>query len=361
VTDEPPAIEICPQCATQLAPTMLACPQCGRLTHSDELNRLAQSAREAAERGDISAALADWRNALVLLPADSKQYQVISAKITGLGDKLPLSAVPTTAPADGKTAAARAAASMGVLGLAVWKFKALLVGLTKGTTVLSMLLSFSVYWAAWGWQFALGIILSIYVHEMGHVIALRRYGFKATAPMFIPGIGALIRLQQRIVNPREDAVIGLAGPIYGLGAAIVSLLLWLATDQHIFAAIAAVGAWINLFNLLPIASLDGGRGFHAMSRPQKFLAAATVAGAWYLTGNGLLVLLAIVCVGRAVGDKPSSHGEWRSAITYCTLVILLTAVAMVEKQIPIEQEQVSSHAAASASERGLDPRRLRRA
>src|SRR5207302_3963478 len=91
------------------------------------------------------------------------------------------------------------------------KGKLLLLGLTKATTFFSMLLSLGVYWAAWGWKFALGLVLSIYIHEMGHVFALRRLGFKASAPMFIPGLGALIRLRQHPANPREDAEIGLAG------------------------------------------------------------------------------------------------------------------------------------------------------
>ena len=123
-----------------------------------------------------------------------------------------------------------------------------------------------------------GTFLWIYIHEMGHVIALRRYGFKAVT-MFIPGIGALIRLQQKIVDPREDAVIGLAGPIYGLGAAAVAAGLYYASRQPIFAAIAGVNAWINLFNLLPVWTLDGARGFHAHSRPQRLIAAAVVFGA----------------------------------------------------------------------------------
>ena len=81
------------------------------------------------------------------------------------------------------------ATGVGAVGLMFWKVKALFLGLTKGTTLLSMLLSLGVYWAMWGWKFALGLVLSIYVHEMGHVITLRRYGFKASAPMFIPGFG----------------------------------------------------------------------------------------------------------------------------------------------------------------------------
>jgi len=324
---------------------MTVCPGCARLIHAEALTALAQTARESADRGDIPTALATWREALGLLPAGSKQYQVISAKITELGRNIPFGALPAAPSATGpsapnqpagkKSAASRAAAGAGAIGVMLWKLKALLLGLTKGTTLLSMLLSLGVYWAIWGWKFALGLVLSIYVHEMGHVIALRRYGFKATAPMFIPGLGALIRLQQQVVNPREDAEIGLAGPIYGLGAAAVALGLWWLTNQPIFGAIAGVGAWINLFNLLPISSLDGGRGFHAMSRAQKFLAAATVAGAWYYTEDGLLVLLAIVCAGRALSDKSvkSEDGGWKAAITYVVLVIILSAISTVRSRI----------------------------
>ncbi len=244
-------------------------PGLARLVHGDKLTALAQAAREATERGEISAALAAWRDALALLPANSKQHEVIASRITELGDRLGESSAAPSAARPAAThprgPAVRMATGLGAVGLMAWKFKALLAGFTKGTTLLTMLASLGVYWTLWGWQFALGLVLSIYVHEMGHVIALRRYGFRATAPMFIPGLGALVRLQQKVVNPREDAAIGLAGPNYGLGAAAVALGLWFATDQPVFAAVAGVGAWINIFNLLPIAMLDGGRGFHAMA------------------------------------------------------------------------------------------------
>jgi Zn-dependent protease len=214
----------------------------------------------------------------------------------------------------------------------LWKFKALVLGLTKGTTLFSMLLSLGVYWTAWSWKFALGLVLSIYVHEMGHVIALRRYGFKSTAPMFIPGLGAIVRLQQQVVNPREDADIGLAGPIYGLGAALVALGLWLATAQPIFATIAGVGAWLNLLNLIPIRPLDGGRGFHAMSARQKLLAAATVGAAYCFTEDGLLILIGLLCVLRVVGTKPGQEGSRKTMLVYCLLVAALSAVALVRSQ-----------------------------
>jgi Zn-dependent protease len=262
---------------------------------------------------------------------------VISAKITELGQLAPNTSASVKPVPGQKSPAGKAAAGIGALGLMLLKFKTLLLGLTKASTLLSMLLSLGVYWTLWGWKFALGMVLSIYVHEMGHVIALKRLGFKAGAPMFIPGLGALIRLKQQVVNPKEDAEIGLAGPIYGLGAALITLGIWYFTQRPIFAVIAAIGAWINLFNLLPIAMLDGGRGFHALSRPQKFLAAATVAAVWFATrgfyhdntGDGMLMLVGLVCLGRAVVDKSQTQGSWKTTLTYAALVIALTAISLV--------------------------------
>ena len=326
-----PAALACPACGSELAPSMTVCPGCGRLVHADVLTSLAANARRAEAAGDLPAALAAWREALDLLPAAARQRQVIADKITALGRQLPAAAAATK-PAEQKSLPARLAGGLGAVGLAAWKLKVLLLGLTKGTTLLTMLLSLGVYWTIWGWRFALGLVLSIYVHEMGHVIALRRYGFKATAPMFIPGLGALIRLQQQVVNPREDADIGLAGPIYGLGAAVVALGLWFATRLPIFAAVAGVGAWVNLFNLTPIWTLDGGRAFHALSRAQRVVMAAVVGGCWYFTQDGLLVLVGIVCLGRAfAGPPPDPQGSRRTAVTYAVLAVALTAVSIVRQ------------------------------
>ena len=129
----------------------------------------------------------------------------------------------------------------------------------------------------------LGLVVSIYVHEMGHVAALRRYGFRATAPMFIPGVGALIRLQQRPVNPVENARIGLAGPLWGLGAALAALEAYLATDWPAWLAIARFGAWLNLFNLIPFWQLDGGRGFSSLDEHRLLpsTAVAAIGIAWF--------------------------------------------------------------------------------
>ena len=131
-------------------------------------------------------------------------------------------------------------------------------------------------------------------------------------------------------------MIGLAGPVYGLGAALVALGLWYATAEPVFGAIAGVGAWINIFNLLPIANLDGGRGLHAMSRSERAMAAATAAAAWYGTDDGLLLIVALVGAGRALFDKQPERGSWKAAITYCLLIVALTAIATVRAHLGVE-------------------------
>src|SRR6266550_8254955 len=288
----------CPQCGTQIAPALLACPSCHRLVHSDALKRLAAEAERSAQAGDMSAALVAWRQALEFLPPDSTQHTAVSARI------LELSRALDSGPAATKHGSpwGKGAAGVGAVGALLAKFKFvllfvltkakfLLLGLTKGGTFLSMLLSAGLYWTIWGWKFAFGLVLSIYIHEMGHVQALQRYGIKATAPMFIPGIGAVIRLKQYPAGPREDARVGLAGPLWGLAAALAAYVVYRATGIGVWGAIAHFGAWVNLFNLVPVWQLDGARGFRSLTRYQRWIAVAVIAVMWGATSEGLLALL----------------------------------------------------------------------
>src|SRR4029077_9171890 len=100
--------------------------------------------------------------------------------------------------------------------------------------------------------FAGGFVLSIYVHEMGHIYQLRQYGIKSTAPLFLPGFGAVVFLREKLATPGQDARVGLAGPIWGLGAAIFCYVMAALTQNRIWLALAQAGAMINLFNLIPI-------------------------------------------------------------------------------------------------------------
>ncbi|HEX9610695.1 MAG TPA: site-2 protease family protein [Gemmatimonadales bacterium] len=331
----------CPQCGTELAPALLACPACGRLAHADRLKGLAAQAEAAEAAGDRSTALARWREALELLPSETRQHGVIAEKVAVLGREVDRAPAATDSPRHKRPTWASGIGAVGALGLLVWKFKfvigllltkgkLLIGGLLKAGTLFSMLLSLGVYWRLWGWKLAAGLIATMYVHEMGHVAALRRLGIKADPPMFVPGFGAFVRMRQYPANPRENARVGLAGPLWGLAATLACYGIHLGTGAPAWAAIARVSAWLNLFNLLPVWQLDGGRGFHAMSKMQRWVAAAVLLGVWFVTAEGMVMLLLIAAVWQAWLVAAPAQGDRRAFIEYTLLAIALAAVATID-------------------------------
>src|SRR5262249_51632680 len=154
------------------------------------------------------------------------------------------------------------------------------------------------------------------VHEMGHVAALRRFGIRAGAPLFIPGLGALIRVRQTLPDARADARVGLAGPVWGLFGALATYAAALATDSPLLAAIARFAAWINLFNLMPFWQLDGSRGFRSMSRPERWFSTMIIAVMWSVTGESLLVILLIVACLDALSLPPAKEPDRRATLEY---------------------------------------------
>jgi len=327
MTSEFPA-EICADCGAQLAPALLACPICRRLVHSATLRDLAARAEAALHEDRAAEALQCWEDALILLPAGSRQHALINEKVRGLRANLATGdrSAAKTSSAQGKLTGL---AAIGVTLLTLLsKGKLLLLGFTKAGTVLTMLLAMGVYWAEYGWKFAVGLVLSIYVHEMGHVAALRHYGIKATAPMFIPGLGAIVRLKESPANAIEDARVGLAGPMWGLAAAVVAFVVYRSTGWPSWAAIAVAGAWINLFNLLPVWQLDGGRGFQSLTQGQRWLAAVVVAGMWWYTQEGLLLLILLLAVTRAMGKGPPRPDR----VGLFNYVFLIVALSLLSRQ-----------------------------
>jgi Zn-dependent protease len=128
-----------------------------------------------------------------------------------------------------------------------------------------MLISVAAYALIWGWKFAFGFVLLLFVHEMGHVIQLRREGIKATAPLFVPFLGAFVGMKQLPENAAAEARVGLAGPVLGSIGCLIPLALWKATGNEFWEALAFTGFFLNLFNLLPVLPLDGGRAMAALS------------------------------------------------------------------------------------------------
>jgi Zn-dependent protease len=341
----------CPRCAAHVAPALLACPSCRTLQHADALKRLATEADESERAGDALTAHDRWRDALALLPPESGQYATVQSRIEALApaaERLASAGVKTRAPATPDEPAASAPAkregiSRGGMGAALFavaalllkfkwvvvfaltKGKLLLLGLSKGSTVLSMLASFGVYWTLWGWRFAAGFVLSIYVHEMGHVAALRRRGVPASAPMFIPLIGAFVRLHQHPRTEWEDADVGLAGPVWGLGAALAAYGAFLATGAPVWAAIAKTGAMINLFNLTPVWQLDGARGFRAMSRTHRIAAVVVVLAAFALAREAWLLLPAIAGAWQCF-QPAAKRPDVRAVALYAALIAAFAAL-----------------------------------
>jgi Zn-dependent protease len=206
------------------------------------------------------------------------------------------------------------------------KVKFLLLGLTKASTFVSMFAFFGVYWSIYGWPLALGLVLSIYIHEMGHVSMLRRLGIDAGAPMFIPGVGALVMLKQRVTDPLTDAKIGLAGPVWGLGAALAAFVVYMITGARIWLAIAQLTGFINLFNLIPVWQLDGSRGFHVLARAERWILVAVIVAALILTEQRLLFILAAVAAWRAL-QRETGPGDTRVLATFTALVVSLAWLA----------------------------------
>ena len=329
-----PSVTACPSCNAQLVAGELSCPQCQQLIYAAKLKELAAEAEAHTQAGELGEALARWRSALELLPPETRQFAIVSEKIDGLSAKLltPGTAIgkpaaPTTEkPAPPKSKLGPFGAIGAALVFILSKAKFLLLGLSKATTLLSMLVAFGVYWNLWGWKFAAGFVLSIYIHEMGHVAALRKFGMAATAPMFIPGVGAFVRLKQYPASPSEDAYVGLAGPIWGLGAACLTGLIYLGTNHPLFAALTHTGALINLFNLMPLGSLDGGRGFRALSKRQRIFATLFVGGAWYLTSSGILLIVLVVAGMCCFSPSAPKKEDLQAMAKYVLLVITLSAL-----------------------------------
>jgi Zn-dependent protease len=169
----------------------------------------------------------------------------------------------------------------GLFLLGKLKFLGLLAGVLKLNTLLSMVLSIGLYAMEWGLPFAIGFVLLIFVHECGHAIVLRMEGIPAGAPVFIPFLGAVIAMRGMPRNAYVEAKVGIGGPILGSIAAwaVLGTGLWLQSPMLV--NLGHAGILINLFNLIPVSPLDGGRIAGSFSR-----------GVWIGGyGVGLLALL----------------------------------------------------------------------
>jgi Zn-dependent protease len=176
------------------------------------------------------------------------------------------------------------------------KFKSILILLPKlklFATAGTMLVSIAAYATIWGVQFAIGFVVLLLVHEMGHVIQLRREGIRASAPMFIPFLGALITSKSLGDNALAEAKVGLAGPILGSMGSAVCIVIWHATGNDLWRALAFTGFFLNLFNLLPVVPLDGGRAMAAMAPWMWFAGFAGLIALAIIFPNPIILIIVL--------------------------------------------------------------------
>jgi Zn-dependent protease len=185
------------------------------------------------------------------------------------------------------------------LAVLVAKGKVLLLALAKikaVSTLGTMFVSIAAYALAFGWPFAVGFVLLLFIHEMGHVIQLRREGVEASAPIFIPFVGAVIAAKSMGEDAAAEARVGLAGPILGTAGTLLPLAIWLATGSDLWRALAYIGFFINLINLMPVLPLDGGRAM-AVLGPSVWLAGILIAVAASAVFLGPFMLLFVLLLG----------------------------------------------------------------
>jgi membrane-associated protease RseP (regulator of RpoE activity) len=182
----------------------------------------------------------------------------------------------------------------------------------------AIFISFAVYAALFhSWKFGLGLVLLIFVHEMGHFLEAKRQGLSVSWPQFVPFFGAYVKIRQAHLPPWNNALVSLAGPFLGsVGAAVC----WAASpygDTQLLLGLANIGFLLNAFNLLPIGFLDGGSVARAIGQERHgwiqhedgvpmHAVAPNPGGAWKITF--IYVLLAAAIVLCMFATKPSGGG-----------------------------------------------------
>ncbi len=228
-----------------------------------------------------------------------------------------------------------------------------LVKMAKLQTLVTMLFAVWVYAQIWGFVFALGFVLLILIHEFGHLIAMRRMGIKAGAPVIIPFVGAVIAMRSLPRDAYVEAFVGIGGPALGTLSALVCLLIGFSTDSLFWHALASTGFLINLFNMLPISPLDGGRIVGVMSRWIWLIGYILGISLFFLTWSPILfliLLLGLMGLGRTLRGHNKKYYDiapskrWKMGMAFFLLLAIMvlgmwTADAQLEGIHPATQAE----------------------
>lgn len=280
---------------------------------SEQVEQLALRARQLTALGQLQAARAHWVAILNLLPVDARERQGVLREVEKIDARL--------APKS-KVNWAKRLGPVGVVIAFLAKFKTVaLLLLTKGKFLLSILAFIGVYWALFGWWFAVGLAGSVLLHEMGHYIAVRRFGFRAELPMFLPGFGAYVKWNGANVDPGIRAQISLAGPLFGFFSGILAYGIFLGTREMVWLAVAQFAGWLNLINLIPVSIFDGGSAMTALGRQHR-LAVLVVCAAMAFVLHEYAFLFVALGAGYRLW-KRDFPAEPRQNIAYAFIALAL--------------------------------------
>jgi Zn-dependent protease len=199
----------------------------------------------------------------------------------------------------------------------------------------TMILSIGFYAMTWGWQYAVGFVLLIFIHECGHLLVARRFGLKVGAPVFIPFMGAFIALKDAPRNAWMEAWVGIGGPLFGAAGALACDFIYLGTGNELFRALAYSGFFLNLFNLAPIGFLDGGRIATVLSPWLWIVGLVIISVMAWLHPNVVVIMILLLSLPRiwslfrAKTDEEKRYFEvtpaqrWTMAALYFGLAALL--------------------------------------
>jgi Zn-dependent protease len=275
----------CPHCGRTLGYGEFTCRTCGAAANQRLVDDIASDAIRLEGINPAAAALT-WRRALDLLPPESRQFQQIerraaalsgtgaTASLGGESRRWPLGPPPLPLPPQEQERAVR---PPDPLPLALLK--------TLGSMIVASVIYY--LYPFHSVTIAVGFVVLMLIHEMGHVFATWYYGLSASPPIFIPYLGALINLRESPPNALVESIIGIGGPMLGTAGAIACYFLALASQgqlQFELLVVTQLAVMLNLFNLLPVPPLDGGRITAAVS-PWIWLAG--------LAGLGVMIFLEI--------------------------------------------------------------------
>jgi Zn-dependent protease len=239
------------------------------------------------------------------------------------------------------------------------KFLIPLLKVTKLSTIVTMFVAVWAYAILWGLPFAVGFVLLIFVHELGHALVMQRLGLRAGAPVFIPFVGAVIAMKDQPKNAWIEALVGIGGPVLGSAGAAVCLGVGAVTGSLFWYALASTGFLLNLFNLIPIRPLDGGRIVGVIGRWLWIVGYAVGIVVFLLTYSPILFLVLLLGLvglwhtlrgrGEPAGyfDAPPAKRRLMGA-AYFGLVAVL-AVGMWWADRPLQAIASPAHAGTTAA------------